>query len=254
MSGNDDGRATDGTAPVQQEMPESRLLVLTAPVSDSPEGRTAQGQAGTDTHPALSPPAALVVAMAAAVCVLASVAHVLMVFLYVAPPNTISTQYRPAINAWISPYFEQNWQLFAPNPQSAHEQIWARMSYQSAGQGQQAGAWINLSAVDDDAVRHDPFPSHTSQNMLRRAWDSYVESNAGGDQNSSQQARMFQQYLLNIAVQRLAARSGRAFDAVQLRVVTTPIAPPAPQAGSNAASAPSDIRYLPWWPVTSHGN
>ena len=254
MSGSDDGRAANETAPVKQEVPESRLLVLTAPVSDSLDRQTAQGQAGAGAHPALSPPAASVVALAAAVCVLAAVAHVVMVFLYVAPPNTISARYRPAINAWVSPYFEQNWQLFAPNPQSAHQQIWARTSYESASSGRRIGAWIDLSAVDDDAVRHDPFPSHTSQNMLRRAWDSYAESSAAGDQSSSQQARMFQQYLLNIAVQRLAPLGGRTFDAVQLRVITTPTAPPGPQAGDRAASAPTDIRYLPWWPVTSHGN
>jgi hypothetical protein len=254
MSGSGDGCATNGTAPGMRQVPESGVLVLTAPVSDSLDDRTEEGQVCTDPCRVLSPPAALMVASAAAVCVLAAIAHVAMVFLYVAPPNTISTQYRRAINAWISPYFEQNWQLFAPNPQSARQQIWARMSYATAGVGQHTSDWIDLSAVDDEAVHHDPFPSHTSQNMLRRAWDAYVGSHGESDQASSQQARMFQEYLLNIAAQRLSARGGRAFDAVQLRVVTTPIEPPASQADDSATSASSDIRYLPWWPVTSHGN
>jgi hypothetical protein len=254
MSGSEDGCARDGTAPVKEDTPESGSPALTAPVSESPEDRTVAGQGCTVPRPALSPPAALVVAMAAAVCVLAAVAHVVMVFLYVAPPNTISAQFRPAINAWISPYFEQNWQLFAPNPQSARQQIWARGSYVSAGPGQLTSNWIDLSAVDDDAVRHDPFPSHSSQNMLRRAWDAYDQSHGESDQATTQQAGMFQEYLLNIAVQRLGTRSGRAFDAVQLRVITTSITPPAPQAGDLAASTSADIRYLPWWPVTSRGN
>lgn len=254
MSGSDDDCARDGIAPVKEAMPESGPPVLTAPMPDSPEDQSMDGQACTVPRPALSPPAALVVAVAAAVCVLTAVAHVVMVFLYVAPPNTISARYRPAVNAWISPYFEQNWQLFAPNPQSDRQHIWARTSYAPADSSRRTSDWIDLSAVDDEAIRHDPFPSHTSQNMLRRAWDAYAGSYGASDQIASQQARMFQQYLLDIAVQRLTASGGRAFDAVQLRVVTTPIALPAAQAGESAASAPSDIRYLPWWPVTSHGN
>jgi hypothetical protein len=254
MSGSDDGCTDDRTTPRQEERSESGLLVLTAPLSDSLEHQTEEGQAGTEPRPALPPPAALVVASAAAVCVLAAIVHVAMVFLYVAPSNTISVKYRQAITAWISPYFEQNWQLFAPNPQSARQQIWARTSYLTDSPGQHTSDWIDLSAVDDEAVHHDPFPSHTSQNMLRRAWDAYVGSHGESDQSSSQQADMFQKYLLDIAVQRLSIHGGRAFDAVQLRMVTTPIKSAALQAGAAAATAPSDIRFLPWWPVTSHGN
>ena len=57
-----------------------------------------------------------------------AVVHMAMVFLYVAPSNTVSQTYRGHIDAWIYPYFEQDWRLFAPNPQSVREQISVRTS------------------------------------------------------------------------------------------------------------------------------
>jgi Family of unknown function (DUF5819) len=200
----------------------------------------------------LSRPAGLVVAAAAAACIATAIVHMCLVFLYVAPSNVVSQRYQRQINSWVYPYFEQNWQLFAPNPESAPQHIWARAATRSHGV-LQAGDWLDLTAADIASVRHDPFPSHTAQNMLRRAWNAYATQGSGG-QPDSERAQMLQQYLLNIATQRLAAHSHRAFDAVQLRVVTTPIAPQARAAGVQPPRAVSSTRYLPWWQVTSHGH
>lgn len=211
------------------------------------------GAGGTHSQPTLSRPAELVVACAVALCVTVAVVHVLMAFLYVAPANTISTQYSQQINAWVDPYFDQNWRLFAPDPQSAEQQISARTAKAGPHGGLQVGGWVDLSAVDEAAVRHDPFPSHTAQNMLRRAWAAYLDSHGNNDQSASPQAQMFQEYLLNIAAQRVAAHGQRGFDLVQLRVVTTPIAPASSRAtGSAAPASASSVRYLPWWKVQSH--
>jgi len=198
----------------------------------------------------LSRPAELLVACAVAVCFTVAVVHVLMEFLYVAPSNTISRQYSQQINAWINPYFDQNWQLFAPDPQSAAQQVSARTAVAGPHGALQAGEWVDLTAIDEAAVRHDVFPSHTAQNMLRRAWDGYLDSHEGSDESTSPRARMLQEYLLNIAAQRVAAHGRHGFDLVQLRVTTTPIAPPSSGAsGSDATAASSSVRYLPWWKV-----
>ena len=203
----------------------------------------------------LSRPAQLVVACGVAVCVAAAVVHVLMVFLYVAPANTISTRYSQQIDAWVDPYFDQNWRLFAPDPQSVEQRISARTAKPGPHGGIQTSGWVDLTGIDEAAVRHDAFPSHTAQNMLRRAWDAYADSHENTDQSASAQARMFQQYLLNIAAQRVAAHGEGGFELIQLRVVTTPIAPSsARNAGSGAAATPataSSVRYLPWWKVQS---
>ncbi len=207
----------------------------------------------TEPNPTLSRPAGLVVAVATAVCVITAVVHMCLVFLYVAPPNTVSQRYERQVDAWIYPYFEQNWQLFAPNPESAPQRVSARPATTSADGVRHAGDWVDLTAADDAAVRHNPFPSHTAQNMLRRAWIAYSETQGGSDRSESERGRMLQRYLLDIATQRLAAHGRRGFDAVQLRVVTRPV-PPEPQgAGSGVPRRmSSSTRYLPWWQVTSH--
>lgn len=242
----------------EEESPEEERGEALAPAplavarhSTVPAGETAGGE-GARAQPQLSWSAELVVAGAVAICVTVAVVHVLMVFLYVAPSNTISRQYAPQINAWIDPYFDQNWQLFAPDPESVEQQISARTAMAGPHGAFQVGGWVDLSAIDEAAVRHDAFPSHTAQNMLRRAWSSYLDSHEDSDESTSPQAQMFQEYLRNIAVQRVAARGQHGFDLVQLRVVTTPIAPPSSQTvDSDATAAPSSVRYLPWWKVES---
>jgi hypothetical protein len=199
----------------------------------------------------LSRPAQLVLACGVAVCVTAALVHVLMVFLYVAPANTISTRYSQQINAWVDPYFDQNWRLFAPDPQSVEQRISARTAKPGPHGGLQTSGWVDLTAPDEAAVRHSAFPSHTAQNMLRRAWAAYLDAHENTDLSASSQARMFQEYLLNIAEQRVAAYGQRGFDLIQLRVVTTPIAPSSRNAGSGASATASSVRYLPWWKVRS---
>lgn len=64
---------------------------------------------------------------------------------------------------------------------------------------------------------------------------------------------MLQTYLRNIAADRFAAHNdGGAFDFIQLRVVTLPVAAPGTPAGDRRP-APTEDRLLPWWKVTSHG-
>ena len=200
----------------------------------------------------LSRPAELIVAGAVALCLATAIVHVALVFLYVAPSNTVSRLYQRQINAWVYPYFEQDWRLFAPDPQSVRQQVSARTSATPPGGSLRPGDWIDLTAVDDTAVRHDFFPSHTAQNMLRRAWAAYTDAQGIDSQTPSPRALMLQEYLRNIAVQRVTAHSHTTFSAIQLRVTTTPIPPPAPPgAARHPAESPSSIRLLPWWPVTS---
>ncbi|PYC80568.1 hypothetical protein C7C46_12860 [Streptomyces tateyamensis] len=198
-------------------------------------------------------PARLTVTTATVMCVAVAVVHVCLVFLHVAPPNTVSQRFGRQVNAWIYPYFEQNWQLFAPNPESVRQQLSARTATASSDGTRQVSEWVDLSAVDDAAVRHSAFPSHTAQNMLRRAWAAYLETHGADDGPSSERARMLQEYLRNIATQRLVSSGHHAFETVQLRVVNTPIAPPGQRSVRGPTTeASAGTRYLPWWPVESY--
>jgi hypothetical protein len=173
-----------------------------------------------------------------------------MVFLHVAPANTVSKKYSEQINGWIYPVFEQNWRLFAPNPQSVNERISVRTMRTDRDGTAHVSGWFDLTAVDVSEIRHNPFPSHTAQNMLRRAWAAYADSHPGDDRSYSQGALMVRDYLKNIAVRRVAAHRGGTFDSIQMRVRTSAIAPPgAPQQPASTGTT----RYLPWWKVSSDG-
>ncbi len=185
-------------------------------------------------------------------CLATTLIHVLLVFLHVAPPNAVSQLYSGPINAWVYPLFEQNWRLFAPDPESVNRQISARTRHTAPDGSVRMSGWFDLSAVDDSAVEHDPFPSHTAQNMLRRAWSSYLEAFGGDDEPHSERAVMMQTYLRNIAADRVAAHRRGSFDSIQLRVITLPVAAP-DASGATRQAAPIDTRYLPWWKVAPHG-
>jgi hypothetical protein len=190
---------------------------------------------------------------AVALCLVTSVVHVLLVFLHVAPVNTVSKRYGLQITAWVYPFFEQNWRLFAPDPESVNRQVLARTAHTGSDGSVQVSSWFDLTAVDSSAVEHHVFPSHTAQNMLRRAWAGYVDSHGGDDTAHTERAVMMRKYLSNIAADRIAAHHRGAFDFIQLRVVTLPIAAPGPAAAGNRPPTPTENRLLPWWKVTRHG-
>ncbi|MEU3500668.1 DUF5819 family protein [Streptomyces hundungensis] len=226
-----------------------------------PEWQSAPQSASGPAEQVEPPPALLRAATTGAVflCLVTALVHVLLVFLHVAPANPLSQRYSRQINAWVFPLFEQNWRLFAPDPESVNRQISARTMHTAPDGAVRTSGWFDLTAVDNAAVNHDPFPSHTAQNMLRRAWSSYLDNHLVDDRPRTQRALMTQQYLTNIASDRVAARRGGSFEALQLRVVTVPIARPVPAGGAGAdAVAPRapETRFLPWWKVegTSRGN
>ncbi|MFF1342032.1 DUF5819 family protein [Streptomyces sp. NPDC058290] len=189
---------------------------------------------------------------AVALCLVTTLIHVVLVFLHVAPTNPVSKRYSPQVNGWVYPLFEQNWRLFAPDPDSFNRKILARTAHTESNGSVRVTPWFDLAAVDHSAVDHNVFPSHTSQNLLRRAWTSYVETHGGSDTARSERAVMLQQYLRNIAADRVATHSdGGTFDFIQLRVITLPVA--APGAAGNRPPAPTEDRLLPWWKVTPHG-
>ncbi|WST54809.1 DUF5819 family protein [Streptomyces rubiginosohelvolus] len=190
---------------------------------------------------------------AVALCLATALAHVGLVFLHVAPPNTVSQRFNSQVDAWIYPFFEQNWRLFAPDPDSVNRQISARTAHTAPDGSVQVSDWFDLTAVDASDIKHNAFPSHTSQNMLRRSWTSYAELHGGDDLSRSDRAVMMQRYLRNIAADRMAERDGKPFENIQLRVVTLPVA----AQGSTdldrrtAATKNAETRLLPWWKVTS---
>lgn len=166
-------------------------------------------------------------------------------FLEAAPRNTVSRQYRAQLSWWVEPWLEQDWRLFAPDPQTSNVTIRARARHTDGT----ITAWVDLTAADYAAVAHDPMPSQVNQNELRRAWDAYLSAVAPSGNAGSANARLIKKYLADVAAERLAGSTVGAtagsvagpIAAVQFQAQSTPIALP----GTAARPTPKAVS-TPW--------
>jgi hypothetical protein len=144
-------------------------------------------------------------------------------FLEAAPANTVSQRYHTQLTWWVEPWLEQDWKLFAPDPQSSNTTIRARVR----GVDGAVSSWIDVTAADYAAITYDPMPSQLNQNQLRRAWSAYTGAVANGEPADTARSRLLEQYVAEITTQRLAAdRVPGPYRSVQLEAVNTPITPP----------------------------
>lgn len=187
----------------------------------------------------------------AAVLGTAVVCHLGMLFLSITPANGITHRYQRVIDGYVYPEFGQYWQLFAPNPLRAEVHVAVRVARArtAGGQGAVTGPWIDLTAQDIAATRHNPFPSHVTQNMLRRAWNFYQQAHTGTAPHSVA-GPLSAEYLKRIAVQRVGLSDCSWRPArMQFRISAVPVQrPPWDSRTSAAASRPAQA-LLPWWPV-----
>ncbi|WP_370419983.1 DUF5819 family protein [Streptomyces sp. QH1-20] len=198
----------------------------------------------------LSLPSRIAVAVGVAGVAVAVAVHVSMMFLHVAPSNTISKQHGSAIDDYVYPEFEQNWKFFAPNPLQQNVAVQARAELRGPDGRAVVTSWTDLSAQDGAALRHNFLPSHTQQNELRRAWDFYAGTHDAREQPNGMRGRLAEEYIRRIAVLRLGGeQGGRTLQRVQVRAVTTAITPP-PWSDEKVDTRPVH-RMLGWWPVTT---
>ncbi|MDT0453092.1 DUF5819 family protein [Streptomyces hesseae] len=205
---------------------------------------------GTAGPEGLSLPSRVVIAVGVVVVTMAVAVHLTMMFLHVAPPNTVSKQHAAEIDDYVYPEFEQNWKFFAPNPLQQNVAVQARAELTGPDGRTTVTPWADLSARDGADILHNPVPSHTRQNELRRAWDFYAGTHDAQEHPSGLRGRLAEQYVRRIAVSRLGAiQDGHPVERVQVRSVSTPIAPP-PWSDEKADTKPV-YRVLGWWPVTT---
>jgi hypothetical protein len=190
------------------------------------------------------------VVAAVAVAVVACV-HLGMVFLSVAPANTVSKRHADAVDAWVYPEFEQNWKLFAPNPLQQNITVQVRAQVRTEAGDTLTTGWYDLSAQDGRDISGNLLPSHTQQNELRRAVDFYAGTHDAGNRPAGLRGELSEEYLRRIAVLRLervhAAAPREDLTRIQIRIRSTEVKPP-PWSEEKASTAPVD-RLLPWWTV-----
>ncbi|WUT40255.1 DUF5819 family protein [Streptomyces sp. NBC_00690] len=205
---------------------------------------------GTSGLAALSRPYQAVLGAALALIALLASTHVAMVFLHVAPSNTVTKEYGKAVDAWIYPEFEQNWKLFAPNPLQQNVSVQVKAEVRRADGGRIVTEWIDLTAEDSASIRGNLLPSHVQQNKLRRAWDLY--SNSHDDQNrpNGLRGRLSESYLKRIALVRLEAHDLRGVvERVRFRATTVLVE--APKWSDEQTDTRPSHRELPWWTISA---
>ncbi|MGW6703771.1 DUF5819 family protein [Streptomyces sp. NPDC054956] len=224
------------------------------PEGGAPPSPRAPGIAG------LSTPYRVVAALALGAVAVAACWHLALVFLHVAPSNTVSKQNADMVDGWVYPEFEQNWKLFAPNPLQQNIAVQVRVEVRTDEGVLVTGNWRDLSAEDGLAIHHNPLPSHTQQNELRRAWDFFTGSHDEDNKSNGARGELSEQYLRRIALDRLDPRTdadmavgkggrlavGRLVR-IQLRAATTEV--PAPKWSDEKADTQTYYRELPWWTV-----
>ncbi|MDG4530763.1 DUF5819 family protein [Streptomyces sp. AV19] len=219
---------------------------------ETDDGHEPEGGADAPAPAGLSRPARWIVALGAVAVALAATAHLVIMFLHVAPANTISKQHAATIGDYVLPEFEQNWKFFAPNPLQQNIAVQVRAQVTGPDGRTRLTSWTDLSAQDGAAILHNPLPSHTQQNELRRAWDFYGNTHDDRGQSTGMRGDLAEEYLRRLAVARLDLdRDGTRLHRVQLRSVTTAVTPPPWAAGQSGQPATKPAyRELGWWRVT----
>lgn len=198
---------------------------------------------------ALSMPGRITVAIAVAVVAVAVAVHVAMVFLHVAPDNTLSKEHSETIDDYVLPEFEQNWKLFAPNPLQQNIHVHARAQITKDDGTAETTGWVNLSAMDGEAIRGNLFPSHTMQNELRRGWDFYTGSHDNEQQAIGLRGELSQIYMKRIVMERFGSKlNGGTVERIQLRSAITRVAPP--KWSDEKIDTKTEYKVLPWWGVS----
>ncbi|WP_329456831.1 DUF5819 family protein [Streptomyces sp. NBC_01497] len=174
--------------------------------------------------------------------------HLAMVFFYVAPANAVSKQHAQLINRWVNPEFEQNWKLFAPNPLQQNIHVQARFDTVDASGRSSVSGWRDLSGEDGAAILHNPLPSHTEQNELRRAWDYFTQTHDAKERPIGSRGKLSEAYLRRIVVLRFGKDHlpGR-LTGIEVRSATTAVAPPA--YAKERVDTRTFYRTFPWWTV-----
>jgi hypothetical protein len=235
-----------------QEVPQAEAPYvddsLPEPEPESAPGPVPEPRTGVA---ALSLPYQIGAAVALAAVAVAVCVHLIMVFLHVAPSNTVTKAHGEAIDEWVYPEFEQNWKLFAPNPLQQNIAVQVRAQIRTPDGGMRTSGWYDLSAQDGRAIDGNIVPSHTQQNELRRAWDYFTATHDADNRPEGLRGSLSETYLRRIVVLRLerggATGEDGVIERVQIRSRTTNVSPP--EWSSEKVSLEPGYRVLSWWSV-----
>ncbi|MER6525543.1 DUF5819 family protein [Streptomyces sp. NPDC001508] len=191
-----------------------------------------------------------IIALTVVGVVAAATVHLTMLFLYNAPTNSFSQRHAADIEKYVAPEFVQEWQLFAPDPQSVNTHVHARAKVQMPGGNLTDTGWVDLTAMDQKRIVHNPLPSHAHQDELPHAWSNFVDSLDNEGRPTGLYGELMRQYVLRIAAHRLGPQvDGGTVRFIQLRSADTPVGKP-PWSGQQADTR-TGYAVQPWWDVNA---
>ena len=109
----------------------------------------------------------------------AVVLHFLITALFVGPPNPIKRAWGDQISGYMTPYFEQNWSLFAPNPISEERGMLVRARVEESDGTLRTTGFVDITNPAIRAVHGNRlFPSRlarlVSSGIQMLAWEDPV--------------------------------------------------------------------------------
>jgi len=193
--------------------------------------------------------------------------HFGFTFLHVAPANPVSQQLAPAVGLWMSPFFDQNWELFAPDPVSRDTGLLVR----GMTGDESLGGFIDLSTAMLERKLHNPVPdnlhytvSSASHNLLSARQDLIRDDSVLAAVPEAAESGLFLSEelleaapdslrtayertvdaIVQLAINAVRAETGVTPDAVQVRVVTHEF----PRWSERADAGVGEVAYsdTPW--------
>lgn len=115
--------------------------------------------------PAVSPVRKIAWWIACSVYSLVFVAHFLITQLVNMPTNPIKLEYYDVVNAYVNPFFTQNWSFFAPDPIANDLSMFVRGERRGPGGGLFLTPWYDVSDALIQASNGKPLSPIGSENL-----------------------------------------------------------------------------------------
>jgi len=101
--------------------------------------------------------------------------HYLLIGLYLLPSNAITVLYPEPIQCYVTPFFNQNWRLFAPHPPLVNERYLLQLSLQSDEEADpQLTEWIDFTTTIRNSIWSNPLsPAVTRHRTIEGIFKNY---------------------------------------------------------------------------------
>jgi hypothetical protein len=142
--------------------------------------------------------------------------HFAMTFLYLSPSNPFRYKHWAHIQNYMSPYFSQNWYLFAPNPVNQHQNLQIRIKLLTPEGKTVQTKWKDLSTPMIRKLQKNRFsPQQRVYEYQSTAMHTYVYGEKADQKGAENHLRLFVDYYL-----KTQPRPEGQIVSYQMRVVT----------------------------------